>query len=54
VFRPPFKPGQYTSIRYSDRGTVSRTVFPARHAGLRSGGMGTDSDDIGRYESTEA
>jgi hypothetical protein len=28
------------------RGTVSRSVFLARHAGLRSGGMGTVSDDI--------
>jgi hypothetical protein len=34
-------------------GTVQRTVFPARHAGLRSGGMGTVSDDIGRHESTQ-
>jgi hypothetical protein len=30
-----------------------RTVFPARHAGLRSGGMGTVSDDIGCYESAQ-
>jgi hypothetical protein len=35
------------------RGTVQGAVFLARHAGLRSGGMGTDSDDIGRYESTQ-
>ncbi|OFB40106.1 hypothetical protein CcI156_12630 [Frankia sp. CcI156] len=28
-------------------GTVSRSVFPARHAGRRSSGMGTVSDDIG-------
>jgi hypothetical protein len=34
-------------------GTVSRSVCPARHAGLRSGEMGTDSDDIGPCESTE-
>jgi len=34
-------------------GTVQRTVFSARHAGLGSDGMGTVSDDIGRYESTE-
>jgi hypothetical protein len=27
-------------------GTVQRTVFSARHAGLWSGGMGTVSDDI--------
>jgi hypothetical protein len=27
-------------------GTVQRRVFSARHAGLRSGGMGTVSDDI--------
>jgi membrane-associated protein len=33
-------------------GTVQRTVFPARHAGLRSGGMGTVSDEIGCCEST--
>jgi hypothetical protein len=33
-------------------GTVQRTVFSARHAGLRSGGMDTVSDDIGRYEFT--
>jgi hypothetical protein len=33
--------------------TVPRTVFSARHAGLRSGGMGTVSDDIERCESTE-
>ncbi len=33
-------------------GTVPRSVFPARHAGPRSGGMGTVSDDIGRCEST--
>ncbi len=32
--------------------TVSRSVFLARHAGLRSGGMGTESDDIGPCEST--
>jgi hypothetical protein len=40
--------------RYSDSplllsasfGTVQRTVFSARHAGLWSGGMGTVSDDI--------
>jgi hypothetical protein len=35
-------------------GTVDQTVFSARHAGLRSGGMGTVSDDIGRCESTQA
>jgi 2-polyprenyl-6-methoxyphenol hydroxylase-like FAD-dependent oxidoreductase len=34
-------------------GTVPRSVFPARHAGLRSGGMGTVSDDIGPCESTQ-
>jgi len=34
-------------------GTVHRTVFPARHAGLRSGGMGTVSDDIGCCESAQ-
>ena len=33
-------------------GTVDQTVFSARHAGPRSGGMGTVSDDIGRCEST--
>jgi hypothetical protein len=33
-------------------GSVSRSVFLARHAGLRSDGMGTVSDDIGSYEST--
>ena len=40
----------------SDRaaGTVDQTVFSARHAGLRSGGMGTVSDDIRRCESTQA
>jgi hypothetical protein len=32
---------------------VPRTVFSARHAGLRSGEMGTVSDDIERCESTE-
>jgi hypothetical protein len=31
------------------RGSVPRSVFLARHAGLRSGGMGTDSDDIRRH-----
>ncbi|MFB9689745.1 hypothetical protein, partial [Amycolatopsis plumensis] len=36
-------------IRFA--GTVSGSVFPARHAGLRSGGMGTVSDDIGPCES---
>jgi hypothetical protein len=35
-------------------GTVDQTVFSARHAGLRSGGMGTVSDDIRRCESTQA
>ena len=35
-------------------GAVDQTVFSARHAGLRSGGMGTVSDDIGRCESTQA
>jgi len=35
-------------------GTVDQTVFSARHAGLRSGGMGTVSDDIGPCESTQA
>src|SRR4051812_35422363 len=34
-------------------GTVPQTVFLARHAGLRSGGMGTVSDDIEYHESTE-
>jgi hypothetical protein len=34
-------------------GTVPGAVFSARHAGLRSGGMGTVSDDIERCESTE-
>lgn len=34
-------------------GTVPGAVFPARHAGLRSGGMNTVSDDIERCESTE-
>jgi branched-chain amino acid transport system ATP-binding protein len=34
-------------------GTVQGTVFPARQAGLRSGGMGTVSDDIGCCESTQ-
>jgi hypothetical protein len=34
-------------------GTVPGAVFPARHAGRRSGGMGTVSDDIERCESTE-
>jgi DNA invertase Pin-like site-specific DNA recombinase len=38
----------------ADWGTVQRTVFPARHAGLRSGEMRTVSDDIRRYESTQA
>ncbi|WP_240325331.1 hypothetical protein [Amycolatopsis thermalba] len=33
-------------------GTVSRSVFLARHAGLRSGGMGTVSDDIWGCDST--
>ncbi|WP_305080982.1 recombinase family protein [Pseudonocardia sp. WMMC193] len=37
----------------ADRGTVSRSVFSARHAGLGSGGMGTVSDDIGSCESTQ-
>jgi hypothetical protein len=36
----------------SPDGSVSRSVFPARHAGLRFGGMGTVSDDIGPCEST--
>ncbi len=31
-------------------GTVDQTVFPARHAGVKSGGMGTVSDDIGWHE----
>jgi hypothetical protein len=35
-------------------GAVDQTVFSARHAGPRSGGMGTVSDDIGRCESTQA
>jgi hypothetical protein len=35
------------------KGTVQRTVFLARHAGLRSGGMGTVSDDIGCCECTQ-
>jgi hypothetical protein len=35
------------------RGTVPQTVFPARHAGPWSGGMGTVSDDIEFRESTE-
>jgi hypothetical protein len=39
--------------RQADIGTVQRTVFPARHAGLRSGGMGTVSDDIGCCECTQ-
>jgi integrase len=30
----------------ADAGTVPRSVFPARHAALRSGGMGTVSDAI--------
>ena len=34
-------------------GTVPRSVFPARHAGLRSGGMGSVSDDIGSCEFTQ-
>ncbi|MGA5305932.1 hypothetical protein ACPCHT_39000, partial [Nucisporomicrobium flavum] len=34
----------------SENGTVPGTVFPARHAGLSSGGMGTVSDDIERCE----
>ncbi|MEV5303495.1 DNRLRE domain-containing protein [Amycolatopsis methanolica] len=33
-------------------GTVSRSVFLARHAGLRSGGMGAVSDDIWGCDST--
>jgi hypothetical protein len=33
-------------LTIAPNGTVSRTVFLARHAGLRSGGMGTVSDDI--------
>jgi hypothetical protein len=48
---------QYATPRGFIRGactrTVQRTVFPARHAGLRSGGMGTVSDDIGCYESAQ-
>ncbi len=32
-------------------GTMPGAVFSARHAGLRSGGMGTVSDDIERCES---
>jgi hypothetical protein len=32
--------------RKEAEGTVQRRVFSARHAGLRSGGMGTVSDDI--------
>ncbi len=32
-------------------GTLPGAVFSARHAGLRSGGMGTVSDDIERCES---
>jgi len=43
-------------VHYDDdrHGTVDQTVFPARHAGPRSDGMGTVSDDIGRCESTQA
>jgi len=37
------RPGKY---KITPGGTVPRSVFPARHAGLRSGGMGTVSDDI--------
>ncbi|ALE84158.1 hypothetical protein [Pseudonocardia sp. HH130629-09] len=37
----------YVALAVAFGGTVSRSVFSARHAGLRSGEMGTDSDDIG-------
>jgi hypothetical protein len=37
-------------VAFDWEGTVSRLVFLARHAGLGSGGMGTDSDDIGPCE----
>ena len=33
-------------VKRCREGTVPRTVFLARHAGLRFGGMGTVSDDI--------
>jgi hypothetical protein len=51
TINPPSPPG--LGDRQRD-GTVPRSVFPARHAGLRSGGMGTVSDDIGACESTQA
>lgn len=34
-------------------GSVPRSVFPVRQAGLRSGGMDTMSDGIGPSESTQ-
>ena len=43
------RPAQITPIdcpARSSGGTVQRTVFSARHAGLWSGGMGAVSDDI--------
>jgi putative transposase len=56
---PRRSPTAVDNVRRHDRiggliheGAVDQTVFSARHAGLRSGGMGTVSDDIGRYEST--
>ena len=49
----PGKPGSSPKPSTSFKGTVQRTVFPARHAGLRSGGMGTVSDGIGCYESAQ-
>ncbi len=43
---------ELTAFRIQALGTVSRSVFLARHAGLRSGGMGTVSDDIWGCDST--
>ncbi|MFC5098925.1 hypothetical protein [Amycolatopsis plumensis] len=57
--RGPHAPGgawtapPHPSVHGVSGGTVSGSVFPARHAGLRSGGMGTVSDDIGPCESTQ-
>ena len=53
---PPFgvlPQGQRPARREGLNGTVPGKVFPARHAGLRSGEMGTVRDDIERCESTK-
>jgi hypothetical protein len=50
---PGVRPQQCEVLVAAVRGTVPQTVFLARHAGLRSGGMGTVSDDIEYHESTE-